>query len=278
MDQDKKGMLSQPHFSSNLMISKDIPVTPINDEENNIMSLLKKLPHITVFKVPESPKPKSNVFFEKNILANRRENNIVNVNTCFNSNVQNLKRNSNIKQTLKRKQKQLNDNITLTNNVNKIISKNLNTTPEKYPKKNNQKTSSPNVKKIKKSEPVSKIEFTDIQLAKAETESNKEVKANKLAVSEDFIFLDLSTVGQNNLVSSSPTLSKLDPTNVTDTEYTSFVMGIDHSQHSITHLKTDQNNKVNDVVENTIVTENETFCNDSKQNNEVENSFVINNI
>lgn len=249
-------MLRQPNSLSNLMTSKDITLKPnnkintITNEENDIMSKLNKLPNITIFKVPESPKlnNNSNGMFKNNVLANKLENNLVNTRKVLNDNAGNLKRNSNLKQTLKRKQQ--NQTTTLTNNADEIIQKNLETYPEKYPKKNNKiRTSSPNSKKTKLSKSISEIKYTDLK-----PENNIGIKVNKLDVSDDFMFIDISAIDQVNIV---PLCQTLDLTNVTETGYDSFVTGIDQSESSNVHLKNDKSIKVDNIEEDTVITETE---------------------
>lgn len=258
--------MCQPNSLSNLTTSKDVTLKPnnkintITNEENDIMSKLNKLPNITIFKVPESPKlnNNSNVMIGNNVLTNTLANNLVNTKKVLNDNAGNLRRNSNLKQTLKRKQQ--NKNTTLTNNADEIIQKNLETYPEKYPKKNNKiRTSSPNAKKTKMSKTISLIEFTELK-----PENNIGIKVDKSDVSEDFTFIDISAMDQVNIV---PLCQTLDLSNDTETGYDSFVTGLNHSESSIGLLKIDKSIKVDNIEADTVGTETKKFCDNLSKTN-----------
>ncbi|KAL5236255.1 hypothetical protein ACI65C_003665 [Semiaphis heraclei] len=163
----------QPILPSNLKISKEVTITSINhvnDTENNIILKLKKLPGITidlvksepVFKVPESPKLKTNnnkkktgphnklkVLFEKKGLSVRRDDNIEAKNNSLSQNDINiLNTDLNPSRTLKQKSKQTFNNISLVKkSSDKPILKNSEVSIKKYypvsEKENVQRTSSP---------------------------------------------------------------------------------------------------------------------------------------
>ncbi|KAL4107581.1 hypothetical protein QTP88_017906 [Uroleucon formosanum] len=186
MDRDIKKIESviyqkeQPIVLSNLKISKEVTITSItnvnndNNTENNIILKLKKLPGITidlvksepVFKVPESPKLKTNnnnkknntshnkkkVLLKKKGLSERRYGNVEakdNLISHNNINISNTNLNPRI---LKQKPKLTFNNISLeTMSSDKGIVKNLEVSYKKYPvseKENFQRTSSP--KKLSK--------------------------------------------------------------------------------------------------------------------------------
>lgn len=100
-------MLGDPQYLSNLKILKDVTITPVvQDEDDQVISKLKKLPNITftcykpepVFKVPEPPKPIEN--HSINGLTNRPNNNIISINQVINNvNVKKRKTHLNNKQT-----------------------------------------------------------------------------------------------------------------------------------------------------------------------------------
>lgn len=247
-------MPHQPHSPFNLTTTKDVSLTPNKDEKNEIMSILKKLPNITVFKVPVSPKlvSNSNVISRKNGSPITQENNLNNIKKVNNYNTRNYIKNSNLKQTLKQK----NNNTILMNKADKILLNNLKTLPEKYSKKkSNEIISSSNTIQIKKAKTDSQVKFPNVELVKPE--NNIESKTIKSAISDDFTFLDLSTEDQVDIVLPSQIL---DSTNITVSKHASSVTDLNNSENSIMYLKTDENNKVDHIVEDTVVTETVKIC------------------
>lgn len=196
---------SKQSFSlSNFKISKEVTITKYNKNENNIMSMLKKLPNITfgyaspqpsaVFKVSDTPKrnknnyktsiaPKSvfsdknitsnnetKIISEKKVLSDRREVNIIiDTKPSLIDNVENLKKiKSNSKKTSIQKQKKIYNNILLEkNNSNKTIINSSEAVSEKCSEKENnvQRLNSHN-KIFKKSHSVSNTKSKTTKLTK----------------------------------------------------------------------------------------------------------------
>lgn len=150
----------QPLTSSNLKISKELSIRSIENKENNILNMLKKLPDITfdyvksdqIFKVPKIPKyiknyPKKINDSEVNLKKIGLSKKSKNIKKDRNSVLCHFKKiNSNIKKTWNENLKQIDNNDQLiTNNVDNIKTqkKTEATSNAFYIKKNLQKTSSP---------------------------------------------------------------------------------------------------------------------------------------
>jgi len=229
-----------------------------------------------VFKVPESPRLKNNkknitshnklkVLFEKKGLSERRDDNIKAMDNCLTRNIINIS-NTNLSPIKTVKQKQIfNKKSLATMSSDQGISKNPEVSLKKYPvleKENVQRTSSP--KKLqKKVLSVSKIKSKSLKTIKLEEVSNtcntfsKEVKkvsdkdtiinntelnTNELA-NESYRLMDLSTVGQFNIVPASFPSNFI---NVHVPEYNNFLMGIGKSPEDCSmHWETSQNDTEN---------------------------------
>jgi len=231
----------QPIFPSNLKISKEVTITSIthvNDTENNIILKLKKLPGITidlvksepVFKVPESPKLKTNnikknivpqnklkVLFEKKGLSVRRDDNIEAKDNLLSQNDINiLNTDLNPCRTLKQKSKQTFNNISfVTRSSDKGILKNPEVSFKKcYPvseKENVQRTSSPKKlsKKIQDSSKIKSKNSKTIKLVeevsnncKTSTKENKpteKVSNNSNMFSKEVQIISVKDTIQNNI-------------------------------------------------------------------------------
>lgn len=121
-----RGMLCQPQILSNIKIPQSVNITPvIQDESNEIISKLKKLPNITftcynpkpVFKVLEP-----SISINKNGrdgLVKRQNNNIINTNQILNINVKKRKSYTNLKETPVHYPEK--ENYQFVNNYNKEV-------------------------------------------------------------------------------------------------------------------------------------------------------------
>lgn len=258
----------QPLTESNLKISKTVTNLTAVKTEENIISKLKKLPDITfdlvkpepIFKIPKVPKleksntkqmitpnNKSKVVFEKKILLEKQNDNIIDKNIVIIDTIDLTNFDSNVNKTSKKK-KELIDYKTplIKNNVDQIIPQNLKSSPLKYlysEKENKQITSSSNkylknicskiksahLKTIKPTEQELNLSNAlPVELSSDSTENTTQFKTCDflaLKSNEDYTLMNLSVTGQVNVVSASCP----DFIDVSNTEYNSFLMGINKS-------------------------------------------------
>lgn len=287
-----ESMLYQPErslFPTNLNISKEVTITPIINTENSVVSKLKKLPDITfdliqsepVFKVPVSPisniksskkitncvnksKKQAKNIFEKKISSRRQENHIVNRTIPkINASKPLTNLNSNFKTVQKQKTQAVNNILSKqSNNVNKVISKNLksfsnkNSSSEKENVQNQctpieltdklQNDSKLKVKNEKNVQMTTASTNTSIVSQKVNTTSNdnltidknNEIKTIKSA-DDDYILMDISSESEIKFVSAS---CPSDFDTVSVPEYDNFVLGIGKLfKDGETQFKTSQN-------------------------------------
>lgn len=243
----------QPFSATNLNISKEVTITPVKNTENDIMSILKKLPEITfnviqpepVFKVPEIPRKvptkKPKVVGKKKVLSEKQESyNVGKTEVKLRSKQIDLDKYEEFKKinlTQKQKQEKVQNNIPLVknNNVGEIISRNTETASNKNTvsdKENIQRTSSPN-RIPKKIELRKQISNNSIASSKVKTNSNndsiinntannKEIKTSE-STKDDYQLMDLPIEGQINVVSATFPPDYID---VSSPEYDKFVQGI----------------------------------------------------
>lgn len=281
-----------------LKISKELTITHVNDTKNNIISKLKKLPEITVdlikpepvFKVPESPKPKTKNIKKYTIPSNVLKDKGATHNIKLNSNT-----NLNFSAVLKQKQIFNKTSLITKSSDNKGILKNPEASIKIHSvleKENLQRTSSPKMlskiiqsspiiksKSLKTNKPVGVISnnckiFTE-EVKPVEKVSNNhntfskevkkksdkdtlinntELKTNKLA-NENYMLMDLSTDGELNIV---PASFILDFNNVNDPEYRQFLMGINKS-HLDSNMDMESSQNVTKKELSIIIEESDTF-------------------
>ncbi|XP_027843961.2 rho GTPase-activating protein gacZ-like isoform X1 [Aphis gossypii] len=282
-----------------LKISKELTITHVNDTKNNIISKLKKLPEITVdlikpepvFKVPESPKPKTKNIKKYTIPSNVLKDKGATHNIKLNSNT-----NLNSSAVLKQKQILNKTSLITKSSDNKGISKKPETSIKIHSvlgKENLQRTSSPkmlskiiqsspmikskslktnkpvevisnNCKIVTEEEkPVEKVSNNPVNTLSKEVKkksdkntfiNNTELKTNKLA-NENYMLMDLSTDGELNIV---PASFILDFNNVNDPEYRQFLMGINKS-HLDSNMDMESSQNVTKKELSIIIEESDTF-------------------
>lgn len=281
------GQSEQSCSLSNLKITKEVTITSYKqDNENNVMSMLKKLPNITfgyvnpqpVFKVPETPKLNkiihkkcitpsgSKVYSQKNIIPNNMKKVTSRKNIRFNN-----------KPTVVLKNKILSERREVNNiiDINPYLIGNI----KNLTNTNSKNTLIQKPKKIYENIPLPKNNSKEIITNHLEINSKQYLQNNKQNTSSPKKIFKKSasisnTISTEDIVPVNSPL-KLDFTDLNCTlEYDSFVMGISKSSDDDSiQLKTFQND-----VEKESLNEQELESPKSSMPNSVKENVALNSI